>query len=87
MVQQIGQQGWSQMTPAQKAIVSGGIPGLRRTSSKRRSKSSKAATGRKRRKRASSSKKLSSGLKKAARLVKGSAAAKAWMKKIRAKRK
>lgn len=86
MVQQIGQQGWSQMTPAQRQIVAGGFPGVRRTASGRRSKSSTRARGKKSRKRASSSKRRASASKSVRKLVKGSAAAKAFMKKLRAKR-
>jgi len=84
MAIQIGQQGWSQQTPAARAIISGGLGSVRRSVSRRRSKSSKARTGKRASKRASSSKKRSSTLK---RFVKGSAAAKAYMKKLRAKRK
>jgi hypothetical protein len=83
---QIGQQGWSQQTPAVQTIIRGGLAvgrALRRT---RRSKRSKAASpGKKRKKRAGSSSKRASS--KPARLVKGSAAAKAYMAKIRKKRK
>jgi len=86
MATQIGQQGWSQMTPAVRTIIAGGLGAARRTVSRRRSKSSKARTGRKASKRASSSRKRSS-TSKLKRLVKGSAAAKAYMAKLRKMRK
>lgn len=89
MAIQIGQQGWSQQTPAAIQIIRSGFGAarslVRRARSKKRSRASSTSTGRKSRKRASSSRKRGSSSKR--RLVKGSAAAKAYMAKIRAKRK
>jgi hypothetical protein len=75
------QQGWGQSTAATQSIMRGGLA-VGRALSKRRSRRSKAVVGKRRKKRASSS-----GSRKASRLVKGSAAAKAFMAKIRRKRK
>lgn len=82
MATQIGQQGWSQQTPAAIQIIRQGLGRLQSRASGRRSKRSKAATSRKPRKRARTSSKRSSR-SKPARLVKGSAAAKAYMARIR----
>lgn len=89
---QQAQQGWNQGTPAMRAIMSVGLAaGRSLRSSKRRTRSS-TATPKRRKKRASSSgkrtrKSASSRKGKLSRLVKGSAAAKAYMAKIRRKRK
>lgn len=83
MAIQIGQQGWNQQTPAVQTIMRGGLAVGRALRSARRSRRSKAATSKKRKKRSASS----SPRRKASRLVKGSAAAKAYMAKIRKKRK
>lgn len=83
MAIQIGQQGWNQQTPAAQTIMRAGLAVGRALRSARRSRRSKAATSKKRKKRSASS----STRRKATRLVKGSAAAKAYMAKIRAKRK
>jgi len=84
----IPQQGWSQQTPAARAIISAGYSAPKRAST-RRSASSRTGSRTRRKKRAGSSKKrkLKSAGKKLKRLVKGSAAAKAYMAKIRKKRK
>ncbi len=88
MAIQIGQQGWSQQTPAAVQIIRSGLGAARTISSRRRSKRSKAATSRKRKKRAgSSSTRSKRSSRKVSRLVKGSAAAKAYMAKIRKLRK
>ncbi len=86
MATQTVQQGWSQGTPAMQTIMRAGLGAARALRRTRRSKRSKAASPSKRRKKraGSSSKRASS---KPARLVKGSAAAKAYMAKIRKKRK
>lgn len=88
---QIGQQGWNQQTPAAVQIIRSAYGAarslMRRKRSKTRSASSKSATGRKRKRRAASSSKRSGTSRKRSKLVKGSAAAKAYMAKIRAKRK
>lgn len=88
MAIQIGQQGWSQQTPAALSIIRSGIGAarsiVRKARSKRRSKASATSTGRKRKKRVRTS---SARKSTAARLVKGSAAAKAYMAKIRKKRR
>lgn len=88
MAFQTPQQGWGQQTPAIQQIIRSGL-GSRiarsvRRASKRRSASSTKARSRKSSKRASGSTKRSGGLK---RLVKGSAAAKAHMAKLRRMRK
>lgn len=81
MITQIAQQGWSQQTPAARAIMGAGL-GSRSPSSPRRKRRSRAAAGKKPKKRASTSR--SSGKSsKLKRLVKGSAAAKRFMAKIR----
>lgn len=88
MATQIGQQGWGQQSPAVQQIIRSGLGIARATSSRRRSKRSKAATSRKRKKRvASSSTRSKKSSRRASRLVKGSAAAKAYMAKIRKLRK
>lgn len=91
MAIQIGQQGWSQQTPAAMQIIRQGIGQarsvVRGARSRKRKATSSTSTGRKRRKRASSSATRSSRSRKLKRLVKGSAAAKAFMAKLRAKRK
>lgn len=89
MATQIGQQGWSQQTPAALQIIRSGLGVARSAASGRRRKRSATATSKKPKKRASSSKKQSksSAGKSLKRLVKGSAAAKAYMKKLRSLRK
>lgn len=87
MAIQIGQQGWNQQSPAAQQIIRSGLGVARSTVSRRRSKSSKARTGKRRSKRASSSKRRSSTSRKLQRLVKGSAAAKAYMARLRKMRK
>lgn len=88
MTTQQVQQGWSQMTAAAQQIIRQGLGVMRstgrRTRSASRSRRSKAAAGRKSKKRATASSRRS----KSSRLIKGSAAAKAWgrkMKRLRAK--
>lgn len=73
--------GFAQQTPATQALFSraGRIGGLRSAAKRRRKSKKKAAAAPRRRRRASA--------KRAARLVKGSAAAKRYMAKIRRKRK
>jgi len=75
--------GFANMTAVQQRILGSGVrqsSGARGGTRKRRTKRATTATGsRKRRK--------SNGGKKMKRLVKGSAAAKAFMRKLRAKRK
>ena len=81
----IVQQGWNEQTPAARTILGqGGV--TRSASSRRRKRSSKRSKSTARRKPAKR-RASGSGAKSAARLVKGSAAAKAWMAKIRRKRK
>lgn len=74
--------GFSQMSSASRLALSQGVKSTRSSGTKRRTKRSKRtkSKGPRTRKRAASS-------KKPARLVKGSAAAKAYMAKIRTKRK
>jgi len=93
MVIQIPQQGWGQQTPAAQTIIRGAFgaakairSGIRSLRSSKRKKRSKGAAGKKRKTRASGSGKRSRR-STSSRLVKGSAAAKAYMAKIRAKRK
>lgn len=88
MATQVPQQGWGQMTPAQSTIIRSGLAGATRllgrsSTSRKRRKYSSAARGRKR-SASSGSRKKKSG---ASRLIKGSAAAKRYMAKLRAKRK
>jgi len=73
---QIAMQGWAQATPAMRAVMGSVFRGSR-TSSRRRSKRSKAATSKKPKRRKSSSSKQGN------RFVKGSAAAKRYMAKLR----
>lgn len=81
------QQGWSQQTPAVRALLAGAM-GSRSSSTgtkrKRSRKKKSSATGTRKRSR---SRKRTAKRAKPARLVKGSAAAKAYMAKIRRKRK
>ena len=74
-----GFKGFAQMTSASQNILSRGVRGARAATGIRRRKKSKASAPAKRRR--------ANGTKKKARLVKGSAAAKAYMAKIRRKRK
>lgn len=86
MAQQIAQQGWGQMTPAvRQTLATVFSTRTRSASSKRRSKSKKAAASSSKRRRASSRRSKRSA--KPARLIKGSAAAKRYMAKIRKLRK
>lgn len=81
------QQGWSQQTPAVKAMLSSAMRGLARTvtgAARKRRKKTARASGAKRSARTSRVRKVA---KTAARLVKGSAAAKRYMAKIRKLRK
>lgn len=79
------QQGWSQQTPAIKALLGGAVRvgrvkariGVSTRSKKRKKTASSSSTKRKTKKRT----------KKATKLKKGSAAAKAYMAKIRKMRK
>lgn len=88
MTIQIGQQGWNQQSPAAQQIIRAGLGAARAISSRRRTKRSRAATSRKRSKRARSSKRASNSTRRTkSRLVKGSAAAKAYMAKLRKMRK
>lgn len=85
MSDQVGQQGWGQATAAMQSLYRTGLGMVRSRASSRR----KRASGTRKngsRKRASKSAKRSGG-SKLKRLVKGSAAAKAYMAKIRRKRK
>lgn len=85
MATQVPQQGFGQQTPAVQTIIRAGMGMLSRArSSTRRKKSSRTSTSKKRKKSAGSSRKRSTTLK---RLVKGSAAAKRYMAKIRKLRK
>lgn len=79
---QVPQQGWSQMTAAQRQLIASVGGSSRSTSPKRKTASRKSA----RSARAAPSRKRSAS-SKVARLVKGSKAAKAYMAKIRRKRK
>jgi hypothetical protein len=76
------QQGWSQMTPAQKAIIGLVVGGARRAVTRKKGKKKKG-------KAAKAIKKARAGVKKAKRgaahLVKGSLAAKRFMAKLRKK--
>lgn len=82
------QQGWSQQTPAIQSLLRTSIGGTRRVGgSRKRAKKSASASGRSIKKRRKSAGKRASGTKRAARLVKGSAAARAYMAKIRKLRK
>lgn len=91
MATQVPQAGWNQQTAAVRQMLSQ-FSGTRSSSSKRasrgRSTASRTGGAKKRRKRAASSKtRKRASSRTAARLVKGSKAAKAWMAKIRRKRK
>lgn len=77
---QAPQQGWSQMTAAQRQIIGSGY-GTRSSGSTRRKRASRTASPTRRRKRASTSARRVK--RSASRLVKGSAAAKRYMAKIR----
>lgn len=72
--------GFGQMTPAMQQTIRGAL-GTARASTKKRSK------GRKKKAAAKPASRKRRATKKPSRLVKGSAAAKAYMAKIRAKRK
>lgn len=80
MVTQQVQQGWGQMTPAQQQIIRQGIGGVirRAVGKRRRKKSAKPASSRKRKRKAPRVGKI---------LRKGSAAAKAWGRKMAKLRK
>lgn len=82
---QVPQQGWGQQSPAVQQIIRSGIGAVRSIASRVRKKRSKTAAGRKSKKRATGSRKRAS--RSVARLVKGSAAAKRYMAKIRKLRK
>lgn len=89
MATQQVQQGWGQQTPAVQQIIRAGIGAARSiaraTRSRKRTASSSRATSRKRKKRATASKGRSATSRKKKRatsLVKGSAAAKAWGRKM-----
>lgn len=82
MATQVPMQGWGQSTPAMQTIFRAGL-GVRGAASRRRSRRSSTPTAKKRKSRAATSGKRS----KPSRLVKGSAAAKAYMAKIRKLRK
>jgi len=94
---QIPQQGWSQQTPAAMAIIKSGYGALtrRRSSSTKRKRSSKAMTrktsnaraGQSKKRVAGSARRSSASSTRRASLVKGSAAAKAWGRKMKALRK
>lgn len=85
------QQGWGQQSPAAMQIIRQGIGAarsiVRRTRSKTRSASLSTRRARKPKRRYAASGKRSGSSRKLARLVKGSAAAKAYMAKIRKKRR
>lgn len=81
MATQTVQQGWSQQTPATQALMRSGLGSQTRArASGKRSKRSATATPKKRKKRASTS---SSRRKASAGMKKGSAAAKAWGRKMK----
>lgn len=86
MTIQTVQQGMSQTSPAAQAIIRSGIGAVRsiarRTRSRARTRASSGATSKKRKKRASTSSARRSSSSKRSRLKKGSAAAKAWGKKM-----
>lgn len=77
------QQGWNQQTSAVQHII-GKALGVVRTGTGRKRRASPMATGRKRKKYVHHRK---GGKKKSARLVAGSAAAKAWGRKMKRLRK
>lgn len=85
------QQGWNQQTPAVQSMLGGAMGAMRRTASRaKRAVSRVASRVRRKTARASGAKRSarsSSNGKRPARLVKGSAAAKAYMAKIRKLRK
>lgn len=89
MAIQIGQQGWSQQTPAARQIIQSGMGAMRAAKSRRRAKRSGGATSKKPKKRAASSTRSSKkkGRSISARMIKGSAAAKRYMAKLRNMRK
>lgn len=78
------QQGWGQATAAMQSLMRSGLGGSRSGTSRRRRKRS-AAPSAKRKRRASPS--SSSRSSSRGRLKKGSAAAKAWGRKMKALRK
>lgn len=83
------QQGWSQQSPAIQSLLRSVLGGTKTASgsSKRRKKKAAGAKPAKRSANGSKKRKKQASGGKAARLVKGSAAAKAYMAKIRKKRK
>jgi len=81
----IAQQGWGQMPPAIQSMIRGTMRSASRGSSPRRSRSAGSKRTKKVRRASSSSTRRKGG--KLKRLVKGSAAAKAYMAKIRKLRK
>jgi len=84
------QQGWSQQTPAIQSLLRSAVGGMRRASGSSKRRKKKKSAGAKRAKRSaggSKKAKRATSRGKKARLVKGSAAAKAYMAKIRKKRK
>lgn len=94
MTTQVPQSGWNQQTAAVRQMISSAFgtmtrSGSRRSSSKGRKTASATVGVRKRKKHSSSSKtrRRAYGTRARARLVKGSAAAKAYMAKIRKKRR
>lgn len=82
MTTNVGQQGWAQGTAAMQALMRAGLGVARRASSPRRRKKASASAARPKKRSASSR-----ATRPGSRLKKGSAAAKAWMAKIRKMRK
>lgn len=77
------QQGWSQQTPAVRALLAGAMGSQRSSNGTKRRRSTRKASSKRSKRRSKRTVKRG----KRARLVKGSAAAKAYMAKIRRKRK
>lgn len=85
----IGQQGWGQSTAAMQSLMRAGLGTARRATSRKRKKRSSAKSARRAGARKSASRSRSSrssASRGAKRLVKGSAAAKAWGRKMKALR-
>lgn len=80
---QVPQQGWSQGTAAMQVMMRSGLGATRRATSRKRRKSSTGKSTRRAASRSASRSRSRSRSRGAARLVKGSKAAKAYMAKLR----
>lgn len=80
---QVPQQGWSQGTAAMQTMMRAGLGSTRRTTTRRRKKSSGAKKSKRASARSSSRSPSRSRSRGGSRLKKGSAAAKAYMARLR----